>query len=142
MGLLDNVIKKTDAVEYKIHEPKQIPSPKNSNISIDIERLAIYEKDTIDAQKLLANIFVEDVSNTVDANQIKSIDITEILGILVSKEVWNRKEIEGICKDRGLILGSVLEQINDFSYEKIGDSLLDDEGEFIYVTTEYKNQLI
>lgn len=137
-----SLIKKTDAVEYKIHEPKQIPSPKNSNISIDIERLAIYEKDTIDAQKLLANIFVEDVSNTVDANQIKSIDITEILGILVSKEVWNRKEIEGICKDRGLILGSVLEQINDFSYEKIGDSLLDDEGEFIYVTTEYKNQLI
>jgi hypothetical protein len=40
------------------------------------------------------------------------------------------------------MIGSVLEQINDFSYTKIEDAVIEDDGDTIYVMTEYKDKLI
>ena len=51
-------------------------------------------------------------------------------------------EVENICKERGVMLGAVLEQINDFSYEKVGDAVVEDDGENIYITLDYKERLI
>ena len=39
-------------------------------------------------------------------------------------------------------LGSLLEQINDYSCSKIDDIVVEEDGDKIYVTTEYKTQLI
>ena len=51
-------------------------------------------------------------------------------------------EVENMCKDRGLLLGAVLEQINDFAYERIEDAVIEDDGDYIYITLDYKEQLI
>ena len=40
------------------------------------------------------------------------------------------------------MLGSVLEQINDYSYGKIEDAIIEDDGDTIYVMTDYKEKLI
>lgn len=40
------------------------------------------------------------------------------------------------------MMGAVLEQINDFAYEKVDDAVIEDDGENIYVTLDYKEQLI
>ena len=65
-----------------------------------------------------------------------------ILKLLFTKEIWERTEIEEICKNQGLILGAVLEEINDYSYEKVDDVLIEDDGEKIYISLNYKEQLI
>ena len=38
------------------------------------------------------------------------------------------------------MLGAVLEQINDFAYEKIDDAVVEDDGTNIYVTMNYKKE--
>ena len=40
------------------------------------------------------------------------------------------------------MIGFALEQINDYSYSKIEDAVIEDDGDTIYVMTEYKDKLI
>jgi len=39
-------------------------------------------------------------------------------------------------------MGSALESINDYAYNLLNESVIDDDGEKLYITTEYKKQLL
>ena len=39
------------------------------------------------------------------------------------------------------MIGSVLEQINDYALEKVDDIIIEEDGDNIYVMTEYKDLL-
>lgn len=105
------------------------------------ERLAEIEKQTRQAQDLLSDIFEDDCDSTKSTIHDNKVFL-DILKILLSKELWKRDEVESLCKEHHLMIGSVLEQINDFSYTKIEDAVIEDDGDTIYVMTEYKEQLI
>ena len=111
----------------------------NRSISLSPGQLAKVEMQTKQAQDILADIFedVETVSSTRDNN-----DIMSVLSVLLSKESWQRSEVESICQNYHLMIGFVLEQINDYSYSKIEDAVIEDDGDTIYVMTEYKDKLI
>jgi hypothetical protein len=111
----------------------------NRSISLRPGQLAKVEMQTKQAQDILADIFedVETVSSTRDNN-----DIMSVLSVLLSKESWQRSEVESICQNYHLMIGFVLEQINDYSYSKIEDAVIEDDGDTIYVMTEYKDKLI
>ena len=47
-----------------------------------------------------------------------------------------------ICKEKGLMLGSILEEINDYSYSVVDDAVLEDEGGTINVIMDYKLDLL
>jgi hypothetical protein len=66
----------------------------------------------------------------------------EILKIIISKSVWERPELEKICLRYNQILGSILEQINDYAYDKVNDTVIDDDDDIVYVNTDYKDKLI
>jgi hypothetical protein len=40
------------------------------------------------------------------------------------------------------MIGNLLEQINDYAYEKVEDVVVDEDDDMIYIMTEYKDQLI
>ena len=61
---------------------------------------------------------------------------------LLSKEQWGHIEVESLCKHHGLLMGPVLEQINEYSYSKVEDSVISEDDNNIYVVTEYKQYLI
>jgi hypothetical protein len=42
----------------------------------------------------------------------------------------------------GVMIGNLLEQINDYAYSIIDDIVVEEDGDTIYVTTEYKEDLI
>ena len=72
----------------------------------------------------------------------ESSPILDILEILFTKEVWLYDDVETICKKRKLMIGSVLEQINDYALDKVDDIIVEEDGENIYIMTEYKDVLI
>lgn len=137
--------KKSDIVEFTINDiPSPISRPAISNVIINPKKLRIFEQQTKVAQKLLSDIFVDEGDENpqnVASNKISSAWM-DILKKLLTKERWERADIENECKVRSLMLGAVLEQINDFSYEKVNDAVVEDDGENIYVTLDYKEQLI
>ncbi len=140
-GEIDNFVtvkKQSKATEFTIPKKEDV-KPK---FYIDTNKLSEIEKDTLESQKILSEIFVnEDAPIIINGTKTLSGDI-EILNILLTKESWSRGEVESICKEKGLMIGSLLEKLNDYAYAKINDCVIDDVGEIIYVRTEYKEQLI
>lgn len=139
------VEKKSDAVEFIINNPTAHSERiDTSSVIINPEKLRIFEQQTKTAHELLSDIFKDENSttteNTVSARSTN--EWIEILKSLLAKDTWNRSEVESLCKARGLMLGATLEQINDFAYEKVDDTVIEDAGEKIYVTLDYKNELI
>lgn len=139
------VEKKTDAVEFSIKREKW--SSQHSGVPsvvIDSKKLQVLEQQTEAAHAILSEIFIDEVvEKPINKVPNKTSKVwMSILELLFTKEIWERSEIEGICKSHGLMLGAVLEQINDFAYEIIDDAVIEDDGSHIYVTMDYKNELI
>lgn len=139
------VEKKSDAVEFTINRQSAYSQKTiESSVIINPKKLNIFEQQTKAAQKLLSEIFVEEEPALPQNMELDATATTwmKILKSLLAKETWKRVEVEKICKEHGLMMGAVLEQINDFAYEKVDDAVIEDDGENIYVTLDYKEQLI
>lgn len=137
--------KKSNAIEFTIsNQPSSRPQSNESRVIINQKKLRIFEQQTKAAQELLSNIFIDEDVTT--SQNVTSEDTTsawmDMLKLLLTKEMWSRAEVENECKKRRLMLGAVLEQINDYAYEKVDDTVIEDDGDNIYVTLDYKKQLI
>ena len=130
--------KETGTTEYTIDKAA---TTNKLQVSLNDERLTKVEKQTKQAQELLSDIFDENNEGTDSASQKNNV-LLDILEILLTKESWKRKEVEILCQKHHFMIGSVLEQINDFSYDKVEDAVIEDDGDTIYVMTEYKDKLI
>ena len=132
-----------------VEKPKKtkgfaIPKPvkKKEEPLLDPTKLAALQDQTKAAQAMLAEIFVqEDESVQEPVHKTDISHLMEILGKLLTKEQWTRKELAELVGP-DVMLGNLLEQINDYAYSKINDIVLEEDGDIIYVTTEYKEQLI
>ena len=115
-----------------------------TKVIINPEKLRIFEQQTKEAQELLSDIFVEnEAQQQTDIPSNKPAEAwVDILKLLLTKEIWNRLDIEQECRKRGVMLGAVLEQINDFAYSRVDDAVVEDDGEKLFVTLAYKEQLI
>lgn len=118
-------------------------SKRDGVVEIDKQKLESIKKETLEAQSILSNIFVEEDNDENNPHDIKEDNpIMDILKSLLNKEQWQYSEVEELCEKYNVMMGFVLERINDYAFEKIENSVIDDDGEFIYVSTEYKNKLI
>ena len=79
---------------------------------------------------------MQDIVPQPDLNSIK-----EILVKLLTKEQWERTELAELVGP-DVMIGNLLEQINDYAYSVVKDIVVEEDGDNIYVTTEYKEQLI
>lgn len=132
------VEKQTATREYVIRKPE----PKPAKPLLDQKKLAELQQQTREAQSMLAEIFVQEEEKpmppTPDAGTPVFIGILEKL---FAKEEWTRAEIvEMVGPD--VMIGNLLEQINDYACSRIDDIVLEEDGDRIYVTVEYKDRLI
>lgn len=121
-----------------------IPKPvkKKEEPLLDKDRLAVLQEQTKAAQEMLAEIFVQEEDQVQDAVRQPDMNpLIETLSKLLSKEQWKRKELEEFFGP-DVMIGNLLEQINDYAYSKINDIVVEEDGDNIYVSTEYKEQLI
>ncbi|MDD2952799.1 MAG: tellurite resistance TerB C-terminal domain-containing protein [Parabacteroides sp.] len=137
--------KKSDATEFTINgKSSSAEQYVASHVTINQKKLRTLEQQTKVAREILSDIFAEEEaaeSKDVAADNMSNMWM-DMLKLLFTQETWKRVEIEDICKKRGLMLGAVLEQINDYAYEKVDDAVVEDDGENIYVTLDYKNVLL
>lgn len=125
---------------------KSINNKEKAQININKIRLKELEEETLLSQNILDDIFSQ--KEEIITNEMKepaivlNYKILEILSTLLSKEMWSKKEVNDLCKQKGLITSSVLEKINDYSYSKIEDSIIEDNGDDIFVIQDYKELLL
>ena len=109
--------------------------------SLDMGKLNELKEQTKAAQDLLYDIFVEEEEAPKPNIEQKENSIIEVLTKLLEKEVWTRDEIKDLVGPN-VMIGNLLEEINDYSYSKVDDIVVEEDGNQIYVTIDYKNQLI
>lgn len=132
------VEKPTKAKGFAIPKPEK----KKEEPLLDKGKLMALREQTKAAQEMLAEIFVqEEEHEKVVAMQSDMNPMIEILGKLLTKEQWTRIEVAELVGP-DVMIGNLLEQINDYAYSKINDIVVEEDGENIYVTTDYKEQLI
>lgn len=109
---------------------------------LDQKKLEELQIQTKASQDMLAEIFIqEEDMPTAVITQSDNRRMVEILSRLFEKDVWMRSEIAEIVGP-DVMIGNLLEQINDFSCSKIDDIVVEEDDDKIYVTTEYKTKLI
>ena len=109
---------------------------------LDQIKLDALKVQTREAQDLLAEIFIQEDDSSKDNVQVNNDGtIIEILEKLFTKEQWSRGELAEIVGPN-VMLGNLLEQINDYAYSNVNDIVVEEDGDTIYVMTEYKDQLI
>lgn len=111
------------------------------NISIDTQILTEMERQTQESQSLLSEIF-EDNTNTAPSTYCVNEDTKSILSILLTQDTWSRTEVEELCKSKRLNYNVVLEQINDYAYSIVEDNVVEEDDDQIFVTTDYKKDLL
>ena len=130
--------KSKDAREYVIKKPQ----PQLAKPLLDQNKLAELREQTRESQDMLAEIFIHEEDIPVaDSATSDNRQLMDILLKLFDKEVWTRGEIQELVGP-DVMIGSLLEQINDYSCSKIDDIVVEEDDDKIYVTTEYKTQLI
>ena len=118
------------------------PEKKKEEPLLDKGKLATLQEQTKAAQAMLAEIFIQEEEQVLDIVPQSVINpLTDILVELLTKERWTRNELQELVGPN-VMLGNFLEQINDYAYSKINDIVVEEDGDIIYVTTEYKEQLI
>ena len=124
--------------EYAIRQPE----PKPVEPLLDPKKLEELKEETRAAQSMLAEIFVQE--EAVPVPPVASSDKDQVIRVLerlFDKEVWTRSEIARLAGP-DVMIGNLLEKINDYACSKIDDIVLEEDGDKIYVTIEYKDQLI
>ena len=117
------------------------PEKKKEEPLLDPNKLAVLQDQTKAAQEMLAEIFIQEEREQDLVLQPAINPHIEVLGKLLTKEQWTRNELAELVGP-DVMLGNLLEQINDYAYSKINDIVVEEDGVIIYVTTEYKEQLI
>ena len=135
--LLPNVLPILTSKQFSISAAKR----NEALVTIDLNKLGKIKQDTQVAQSFLSDIFIED-EETVVTEKSNDFKYADILAEILSKDSWNRTELSNLSKKRGLILGSLLEKINDYSYSKVDDAVIEDNGDMLYVNVEYKKELL
>jgi hypothetical protein len=112
-----------------------------SIVHLDVKKLEEFKEQTSIAQDLLSGIFVsEDDTESTEGSSLDN-SMLSILKKLLQREVWTREEVQQMCGPN-VMIGNLLEQINDYAYEKVEDVVVDEDDDMIYIMTEYKDQLI
>jgi hypothetical protein len=129
--------------EYAIRQPdeKKPTKKETSTIVLDERKLGDLKKQTQEAQELLSDIFIEEEETLIPDNNSTNNVVLEALQKLLERETWQRAEVQEFF-GANVMLGNILEQINDYAYSKVDDIVVEEDGDTIYVTTEYKEQLI
>jgi hypothetical protein len=111
-----------------VEKPKKtkgfaIPKPekKKEEPLLDLNKLAALQDETKAAQDMLAEIFIQEEEQVQDVVSQPDLNpLTEILVELLTKEQWTRNELKELVGP-DVMIGNLLEQINDYAYSIVSD---------------------
>ena len=126
------------------------PKAHSNEFLLDEGILAVHESQTEDVRSLLSAIFVDEApeeelppeSERVEEEEI-GLDATYygLYEILISKNMWSLSEVDEQCKKMGLMASGAIEAINEWAFEKTGQSVLEESSDYIYIDQEIAEEL-
>lgn len=127
--------------------PANIELDDKLELKLDTEKLEKIKINTSEIHNVLQEIFAEEqdeilksepieVDNSEDNDKIEIENgLQNIVNIIIEKENWTRNELLNVIQNKGMMLSSAIDEINEWSNEEFGDFLVE-EDEDVYLVNE------
>ena len=121
--------------------PPNVDTQEKIEFKLDIKKLEKIKTNTSEIQNVLQDIFADEQAQElkIEPTESNSVEDTEnselenelqsIINIIIGKEAWTRNELLSVIQGKGLMLGSLVESINEWSEEKYGDFLIEEDDD-------------
>lgn len=102
-----------------------------TGFALDLDRIAELKKETEQVTAILREVFADEEVDKPEPEPVPSgllgldSDHSVFLRLLFSRASWRRQEVEDAASDMGLMTDGALEQINEASFEKFAEVLLE-----------------
>ena len=135
---------------FKIPDGSQEPD-QGDNFQLNMSLIESRKKETKEVKAVLEGIFTdqeeetfeltpEDSSESKDPLASLDKEHRNIFNTIITKESWDRSDIQEICKENGLMFDGAMEIINEWAYD-FGNAPLIDDGEPIYVDVNLAREI-
>lgn len=115
-------------------------------LQLNKEKLAKVQINTAEIHTVLQEIFGEEaalqsepqektVLEETEENQLENA-LQDIVAILMEKENWTRNELMNIIQNKGMMLNSVLDEINTWAENTYGDFLIEEDENMYTINTD------
>lgn len=131
--------------------PADIELDEKLELKLDTEKLEKIKINTSEIHNVLQEIFAEEQaeilkSEPIEVDNSEDDDKTEIenglqniVNIIIEKENWTRNELLNVIQNKGMMLSSAIDEINEWSNEEFGDFLVEEDDDVYLVNEEVVN---
>lgn len=131
--------------------PANIELDDKLELKLDTEKLEKIKINTSEIHNVLQEIFAEEQAEILKSEPIKTDnseddDKTEIenglqniVNIIIEKENWTRNELLNVIQNKGMMLSSAIDEINEWSNEEFGDFLVEEDDDVYLVNEDVVN---
>ena len=131
--------------------PTNIELNEKVELKLNAEKLEKIKINTSEIHSVLQEIFAEEQAEILKAEPIETansedMDKTEIenglqniVNIIIEKENWTRNELLNVIQNKGMMLSSTIDEINEWSNEEFGDFLIEEDDDVYFVNKDVVN---
>lgn len=131
--------------------PANIELDEKLELKLDTEKLEKIKINTSEIHNVLQEIFAEEQaeilkSEPIEVDNSEDDDKTEIenglqniVNIIIKKENWTRNELLNVIQNKGMMLSSAIDEINEWSNEEFGDFLVEEDDDVYLVNEDVVN---
>ena len=146
----DNVVlveKGTSTKKKGSKIPANLETEEKIELKLDTKKLEKIKINTSEIQNLLQEIFAEEKAEVLKSEPVENIsredeynteivsDLQCLVNIIIKKENWTRNELLNVIQNKGMMLSSTIDEINEWSEEEYGDFLVE-ENDDVYIVNQ------
>ncbi|MCD7879541.1 MAG: TerB N-terminal domain-containing protein [Candidatus Gastranaerophilales bacterium] len=146
------VVEKGTATKKKGSKiPANVESGENVELKLDTEKLEKIKINTSEIHNVLQEIFAEEQAEILKSEPIENDNseddnkteiengLQNIINIIIEKENWTRNELLNVIQNKGMMLSSAIDEINEWSNEEFGDFLVEEDDDIYLVNKDVVN---
>ena len=127
--------------------PTEIETDEKVELKLDTEKLEKIKINTSEIHNVLQEIFADEQTEVLKSEPIETVSLEDedktemesglqsIINIIIEKGNWTRNELLNIIQNKGVMLSSAIDEINEWSEEEYGDFLVEEDND-VYIVNE------
>lgn len=127
--------------------PTNIETEEQVELKLDPEKLEKIKINTSEIHNVLQEIFADEQTEVLKSEPIETVSLEDedktemesglqsIINIIIEKGNWTRNELLNIIQNKGVMLSSAIDEINEWSEEEYGDFLVEEDND-VYIVNE------
>lgn len=131
--------------------PTNFETEEKIELKLDTEKLEKIKINTSKIHNVLQEIFADEQAEILKSESTEIISSKDeentdiesglqgIVNIIIEKENWTRNELLNIIQNKGMMLSSAIDEINEWSEEEYGDFLVEEDDDVYIVNEEVVN---